>query len=70
MSNPDGQAGPYGGLGRLLTPDDLAVRWQMPKASIYRLTREGMVPVVQLGKRYRYRLAAIEEFEEAGGCPR
>lgn len=52
----------------LLTPEQLADRWQISRAAVYRLTREGKVPVVRLGKRYRYRLAAIEEFEGSGGC--
>ena len=53
--------------GTLLTADDLAARWQVPKGQIYRLTREGQIPTVQLGKYYRYALAAVEEFEAAGG---
>jgi len=34
---------------------------------VYRLTREGELPAVRLGKYYRYRLDAIERFEEQGG---
>jgi excisionase family DNA binding protein len=53
---------------RLLTAEQLADRWQVSPAHVYRLTREGAVPVVRLGRYYRYRAAAIELFEEAGGC--
>lgn len=52
---------------RLLTADDLAERWQVPKGHVYRLTREGKIPAVKLGKYYRYLVEAVEEFERAGG---
>jgi excisionase family DNA binding protein len=48
---------------RLLTADELADRWQVPKSHVYRLTREGKVPSVPLGRYYRYRLRAIEAWE-------
>ena len=47
----------------LLTAEQLAERWQVPKAHVYALTRRGAIPVVKLGKYYRYRLDAIEAFE-------
>ena len=53
--------------GQLLTADQLAERWQVPKSHVYRLTREGQVPAVKLGRYYRYRLEAVEEFERGGG---
>lgn len=48
---------------QLLTADQLAERWQVPKSHVYRLTREGAIPAVKLGRYYRYRLDAIERFE-------
>jgi len=48
---------------KLLTPEDLAGRWQVSKAHVYRLTREDKIPFVKLGRYYRYRLDAIERFE-------
>lgn len=58
--------------GQLLTADQLAERWQVPKSHVYRLTREGQVPAVKLGRYYRYRLDAIERFEvgQSDGDPR
>ena len=47
----------------LLTADELAERWQVPKSHVYRLTREGRIPTVRLGRYYRYRLEAIERWE-------
>jgi excisionase family DNA binding protein len=53
--------------GGLLTAEDLAARWQVPASQVYRLTREGRLPVVRLGRYYRYALAAVEAFERGGG---
>ena len=53
---------------RLLTVADLAARWQVPEAHVYRLTRRGVLPVVRLGRYYRYRVDAIEQWELAGGA--
>ncbi len=52
---------------RLLTADDLAVRWQVKTAHVYRLTREGKLPCVQLGRYRRFALDAVEKFEGRGG---
>jgi excisionase family DNA binding protein len=54
---------------RLLTADQLAVRWQAPKSHVYRLTREGRIPTVRLGRYYRYRLAAVEAWERHSEAP-
>ena len=47
----------------LLTANELAERWKVPKSHVYRLTREGRIPTVRLGRYYRYRLEAIERWE-------
>jgi excisionase family DNA binding protein len=49
--------------GPLLTAEQLAERWQVPTGHVYRLTRERKIPVVKLGRYYRYRVDAIERFE-------
>jgi Helix-turn-helix domain len=55
----------------LLTPEQLAERWQFSrKDPIYRMVREGVIPdgaVVRLGRFYRFRLDGIEAFERSGG---
>ena len=51
----------------LLTPDQLAERWQCQRTHIYRLAREGKLGSVKLGRLYRFRLADIEDFEATGG---
>lgn len=52
-------------MTRLLTAEELAARWQVRTSHVYRLTREGAIPAVRLGRYYRYRLDAIERFETA-----
>src|SRR4051812_22679361 len=49
---------------QLLTAEELALRSQVPKSHVYRLTRDGRIPAVRLGRYYRYRLAAIEAWEQ------
>ena len=51
---------------RLLTADELAERWQVPKSQVYRLTRDDVLPTVKIGRYYRYRLDAIEAWEVGG----
>lgn len=51
----------------LLTPQQLADRWQISYKHVWRLSREGKIPSIRLGKYYRYSLAAIEEFEREHG---
>ncbi len=48
---------------QLLTADPLAERWQVKTSQVYRLAREGRIPVVEIGRYYRFRLEAIERFE-------
>ncbi len=52
---------------RLLTADQLAARWQVPKAQVYRLTRDERLPAVRIGRYYRYAQAAVEAWELSGG---
>jgi excisionase family DNA binding protein len=53
---------------RLLTAEDLAERWGVTKAQVYRLARDGRIPTVPIGRYYRFRLAAIEAWEIAVEC--
>jgi len=49
--------------GQLWTAEQLGERFQVPVSQIYRLTRDGTLPAVRLGRYYRYSPAAIEAFE-------
>lgn len=50
---------------QLLTAEQLAERWQVPRTQVWRLAREGAVPVVRIGRYMRFRADAIERWEEA-----
>jgi len=47
----------------LLTAEDLATRWQVSKAQVYRLARDGQIPTVSIGRYYRFRPEAIDAWE-------
>jgi excisionase family DNA binding protein len=53
---------------QLLTADDLATRWQVTRAHVYRLAREGRVPSVRVGRYFRFALPVIERWEQGGGA--
>ncbi len=55
------------GAAQLLTAGQLAERWQIPATHVYRLARDGRLPVVKLGRYRRFRVGDIEQFEAAGG---
>lgn len=59
--------GRTGGQDCLLTAAQVAARWQVPTSQVYRLTRGGQLTVVRIGRYYRYRLTAIEAWEQEGG---
>jgi len=59
---------PKAHTSKLLTADALAERWCVKPSQVYRLSRGGHLPVVKLGRYYRYRLDQVEEFERAGGA--
>lgn len=52
----------------LLVADQVAERWQVPVAHVYRLARAGVLPAVKLGRYRRFRLVDVERFEEEGGA--
>ena len=52
---------------RLLTAEQVAERWQVPKSQVNGLARSGKLPVVRLGRYIRFAPAAIEAWERDGG---
>ncbi len=50
-------------MTQLLTAEQVAERYQIPVSQVYRLTREGHLPSVKLGRYYRYSQPALEAFE-------
>jgi excisionase family DNA binding protein len=67
-SPPRGASGSAKHTSSLLTPDELAARWSVPKSQCYRLAREGKLPAVRIGRYVRFAVAAVERFEEEGGA--
>jgi excisionase family DNA binding protein len=55
-----------GTVSQLLTADQLAERWQVSKSQVYRLSRERYLPTVHIGRYYRYRIEAVEDWERGG----
>lgn len=66
-SSPAPNAIQSNGAARLLIADEVAERWRVPRAHVYRLAREGLLPTVRLGRYMRWRLDEVEAFERAGG---
>jgi excisionase family DNA binding protein len=52
-------------MSQLLTAEQLAERYQIPISQVYRLTGDGAIPAVRLGRYYRYRLDHLEQFEDS-----
>lgn len=48
---------------RLLTLDQVADRWQVAKGLLYRMTEDGRLERVKIGKYVRIPLAAVEAYE-------
>jgi excisionase family DNA binding protein len=50
-------------MTQLLTAEQLAERWQVSVEQIYALSRKGTIPALKLGRYYRFKIEAIERFE-------
>ncbi len=48
--------------GRLMTAEETAERLAVPKSWVYAETRAGRIPHVKLGRYYRYRRDAIDQW--------
>jgi excisionase family DNA binding protein len=56
---------------RLLTADQVAERLGVPKSWVYARARAGRIPAVRLGRYYRFRPRALEDWimeQESGAC--
>jgi excisionase family DNA binding protein len=53
--------------GALLTAQQLAELMSVPVSQIWRLSRRGALPVVHVGRYYRYRLDEVELWQRNGG---
>jgi excisionase family DNA binding protein len=48
----------------LLTAEQLAARWQVRPQHVYTLARDGNLPHLRIGRYVRFRLEAIEAWEQ------
>ena len=46
-----------------LTPKDLAKRYRVTQQQVTKLARHGVLPAIKIGKLWRFKLEAIEEWE-------
>jgi len=51
----------------LLTAQQVAVLLQVPKARVYELAREGLIPAVRLGRQIRVSASALDDWIADGG---
>ena len=50
--------------GDVLTIEELAVYLKIPKSTLYKLVREGMIPSQKIGRHWRFRKGAIDHWLE------
>jgi len=62
-------AEPLGGgrLGEFMTVEDVADMLRINKSTVYRMAKAGRIPATRVGRQWRFRLSALEEFLDAGG---
>lgn len=56
-------------MDRLLDADGVGQFLNVPRAQVYVLAREGMIPSVRLGRRLRFSPAALASWVANGGAP-
>jgi excisionase family DNA binding protein len=54
-------------FSQLLTASELATRLRISPARLYELVRQGLVPVVRIGRQVRFDPAAVEAWIAGGG---
>ncbi len=60
-------APPRGGLGEFMTVEDVAEMLRINKSTVYRMAKAGRIPATRVGRQWRFRLSALEDFLDAGG---
>jgi len=58
---------PREGLGAFMTVEDVAEMLRINKSTVYRMAKAGRIPATRVGRQWRFRLSALEEFLDAGG---
>lgn len=55
------------GLGEFMTVEDVADMLRINKSTVYRMAKAGRIPATRVGRQWRFRLSALEDFLDAGG---
>jgi len=58
---------PRSGLGAFMTVEDVADMLRINKSTVYRMAKAGRIPATRVGRQWRFRLSALEDFLDAGG---
>lgn len=58
---------PVSGLGAFMTVEDVAEMLRINKSTVYRMAKAGRIPATRVGRQWRFRLSALEDFLDAGG---
>ncbi len=48
-----------------LSPKDLAERWRVSVAMLYKLARNGELPAMRIGKTVRFKAADVDAYERS-----
>lgn len=54
-------------LGSFMTVEDVAEMLRINKSTVYRMAKAGRIPATRVGRQWRFRMSALEEFLDAGG---
>lgn len=54
-------------LGAFMTVEDVAEMLRINKSTVYRMAKAGRIPATRVGRQWRFRLSALEDFLDAGG---
>jgi excisionase family DNA binding protein len=65
--NAAGQSTSREGLGAFMTVEDVAEMLRINKSTVYRMAKAGRIPATRVGRQWRFRLSALEDFLDAGG---
>jgi excisionase family DNA binding protein len=51
-------------LGAVLTVEEISIYLKIPRSTIYKLVREGKIPTQKIGRHWRFRKEAIDNWLE------
>lgn len=64
---PSAEPRPSSVLGSFMTVKDVAEMLRINKSTVYRMAKGGRIPATRVGRQWRFRLSALEDFLDAGG---